>query len=795
MGEENNVEIVEKRIKPTIIRRRKLVKEPEETEAEPTAQETASVAPEQEQAEPAELTEEEIPAWEEVAGPEEELEAEPTKVVRIPKEKVKPAKVLGRVELKGPVTGPPQESTESVEESAPPVQEELPVETPPEPAAPTREGRKAAKRQKDEFEETPRKKPRKRREVVTIDEDGVEELFGAAARKADRPYAAGRTVRKKVVSRPFRKTEITTPKAIKKVIRMEESIPVGELAQRMGVKTRKLLEKLRELDPDITVNDAITTDSASLVASEFGFEVESIALDVERILQRQEDSPESLVLRPPVVTIMGHVDHGKTLLLDAIRESNVVGGEAGGITQQIGAYRVESEKGTIVFIDTPGHEAFTAMRARGARVTDIVVLVVAADDGVMPQTIEAINHARAAQVPIIVAINKIDKADANQEKVKSDLTEHGLLAEEWGGQTLVAEVSAKEKKGIGDLLELILLQAEMLDLKSNPSKAGRGVVIETRLDKGRGIVGTVIVQEGTLRAGDAFVAGSTVGRLRTMVDEHGRRLKKAGPATPVEAVGFTEMPEAGDDFVVVKNEKLGKEVSSYRKRKIQGEAAGVRAERPSLEDLYERIQQGETKELKIVLKGDTQGAIEAVRGALEKLSLDEVKVNVIHDGVGGVSETDVNLAAASDAVIIGFGVSPVGKARGLAEQEKVDLRTYDIIYEMLDDVERAIKGLLEPIRKEVFLGNAEVRAVFRVSRVGAIAGSYVTEGKITRGAKVRIHRNGDVVHEGEISSLKRFKDDVKEVAVGYECGIGVHGYGDWETGDVIEVYTFEDVSA
>jgi translation initiation factor IF-2 len=529
------------------------------------------------------------------------------------------------------------------------------------------------------------------------------------------------------------------------------------------------------------------------VAAEFGYEVESVAIDVDKILQRAEDHPDKLLPRPPVVTIMGHVDHGKTLLLDAIRKSRLVDKEAGGITQHIGAYRVDLDKGTIVFIDTPGHEAFTAMRARGAQVTDLVVLVVAADDGIMPQTIEAVDHAKAAEVPIVVAINKIDKPEADPEKVKRGLTELGLIPEEWGGHTLYAQVSAKKRTGIDDLLELILLQAEMLDLNANPDKPARGVVIEARLDRGRGPVGTVLVKEGTLKAGEVFVSGGTYGRVKIMLDERGKQLQEAGPAMPAEVVGFTDIPNAGDDLICVESEKVAKEISFHRQKQLRGET-GARPERMSLEDFYDRIQQGEMKELRLVLKGDTHGSIQAIHDSLQKLSTDEVRIEVIHQGIGGISETDVNLAAASDAVIIGFNVSPLGKAKSVAEQEQVDIRVYSIIYEVIEDVEKALKGLLGPIKKEVILGKAEVREVFRVSKVGVIAGSYVTEGKMTRGSEVRLFRNGDMVYEGTVSSLKRFKDDVREVQAGYECGIGVEGYSAWEVGDTIEAYIYEEVA-
>lgn len=785
MEDEGTVEVVEKRVKPTVIRRRRRA-----TVSEPTPEEKVATEA-QETAKTPEMPSEALPpmveAKEEVpAKPKKKVPKKEPRIAKIPKEKTRPARVIGRVDLKA-ASAPPEigerlreEKPFETEEGVPPAVliEEVTKE------------KKISRRAKEELEERPKKKSRRRREVITIEEDEVEEI--PAARRKERGFFA-RPAKKKVATRPHLKTQITTPKAIKKVIKISEVIAVGELAQRMGAKVGEVIKKLMDLGVKTIVNQTIDVDTAALVAAEFGYEVESVAIDWDKILQRIEDPPEKLLPRPPVVTIMGHVDHGKTLLLDAIRESRLVDKEAGGITQHIGAYKVELDKGILVFIDTPGHEAFTAMRARGAQVTDIVVLVVAADDGVMPQTIEAIDHAKAAQVPIVAAINKIDKPEADPEKVKRDLTELGLVPEEWGGHTLYAQVSAKKKTGIDDLLELILLQAEMLDLKANPDKPARGVVVEARLDRGRGPVGTVLVQEGTLKAGEIFVSGDTYGRVKAMLDERGKSLKEAGPALPAEVVGFTEIPNAGDDLICVESERVAKEVSLHRQKRLQGEAA-VRPERLSLEDLYDRIQHGEMKELRVVLKGDTHGSIQAIRDALEKLSTDEVRIEVIHQGIGGISETDVNLAAASDAVVIGFNVSPLGKAKSVAEQEQVDIRVYTIIYEVLEDVEKALKGLLGPIKEEIILGRAEVREVFRVSKVGMVAGSYVTEGKLTRGAEARLFRNGDVVHEGKLTSLKRFKDDVREVQAGYECGIGVEGYSDWEVGDTIEVYAYEEVA-
>jgi translation initiation factor IF-2 len=794
MDDEGIIEVEEKRVKPTVIRRRKRVAEvesPPDEQAQEVALEATEAAPEGPP--PAEFKEG-APAQAKKKAPKETGKREPRKkeprVAKIPKEKSKPARVIGKVDLKAKPEPTPPEQLERLRDEKPieVVQEVVPEVVIEEGKKP----KKTGKREKEEPEERPAKRHRRRREVITIDEDELAEIKVPAPRRGERVFP-GRPAKKKVTTRPHLKTQITTPKAIKKVIKITEVISVGELAQRMGAKVGQVIKKLMDLGVMTTITQTIDVDTASLVAAEFGYEVESVAIDVDKILQRVEDHPDALFSRPPVVTIMGHVDHGKTLLLDAIRKSRLVDKETGGITQHIGAYRVDLDKGTIVFIDTPGHEAFTAMRARGAQVTDLVVLVVAADDGIMPQTIEAVDHAKAAEVPIIAAINKMDKPEADAEKVKRDLTELGLVPEEWGGHTLFAQVSAKKRTGIDELLELILLQAEMLDLKANPDKPARGVVVEARLDRGRGPVGTVLVQEGTLKPGDIFVSGGTYGRIKSMLDERGKQLKEAGPAMPAEVVGFTEIPNAGDDLICVGNEKVAKEISLQRQKQMRGEP-GARPERMSLEDLYDRIQEGEMKELRVVLKGDTHGSIQAIHDSLEKLSTDEIRIDVIHQGIGGISETDVNLAAASEAVIIGFNVSPLGKAKSMAEQEQVDIRVYSIIYEVIEDVEKALKGILGPIREEVILGRAEVREVFRVSKVGVIAGSYITEGKVTRGTEVRLFRNGDVVYEGKVSSLKRFKDDVKEVQAGYECGIGVEGYSTWEVGDTIEAYTYEEVA-
>jgi translation initiation factor IF-2 len=480
------------------------------------------------------------------------------------------------------------------------------------------------------------------------------------------------------------------------------------------------------------------------------------------------------------------------MLLDAIRKTNVVSGEAGGITQHIGAYDVQLDNGHVVFIDTPGHEAFTAMRARGAQVTDVVVLVVAADDGVMPQTKEAIDHARAAKVPIVAAINKIDKPNANPDKVKKDLADYGLVPEQWGGNTLFAEVSAKQKAGIKELLESILLQAEVLELKANPDKPARGIIIEAKLDKGRGPVATVLVQEGTLKAGDVFVAGSHYGRVRAMLNDKGKKMDGARPSMPVEVIGFTDVPEAGDPFIVVSEERMAKQISLYRQEKIR-EKELSKLSKVSLEELYDKIKKGEIKELNVIIKADVQGSIEAVKEALKKISTDAVKVNLIHDAVGGITETDVNLAAASNAIIIGFNVRPGPKAQSLAEQEQVDIRTYSIIYDAIDDVRKALEGLLEPTYKEHVLGRAQVIQVFNIRKVGTVAGSVILDGKVVRGSHARILRDNVVIYDSRIASLRRFKDDMKECTQGLECGIWIENFNDVKLGDIIESYEMEEV--
>ncbi len=582
-------------------------------------------------------------------------------------------------------------------------------------------------------------------------------------------------------------------KAARRLVKVSDEITVGELARRMNVKAQDIIIKLLPLGVMATVNKSIDYDTAYLAATEFGYEVEKIVSIEEEFFAREEEgreSQENLKSRPPVVTIMGHVDHGKTLLLDTIRDTNVAEREAGGITQHIGAYKVNVDGKQIVFVDTPGHEAFTAMRARGALVTDIVILVVAADDGVMPQTIEAINHARSAEVPIIVAINKIDKQNANIDKVTKELAEQNLIPEDWGGTTLFAKISAKKKEGIKELLELIILQSEMLELKANPDRLARGTVIESELDRGHGPIGTVIIQEGTLKIQDPFISGMTFGRVRAMIDDKGQRIQTAPPATPVLVVGFQDVPHGGDRFIVTTEERYAKELSKFRQERLR-EREALKSARTTLEDLYSKIGETEKVYLNVIVKGDVRGTIDAIVESLKKLSTDAVEVQVTHSGVGAITETDVNLAMASGSIIIGFNVRPVAKAQALAEQEKIDIRLYSIIYEMIDEVKKAMEGILAPKIVETTIGKAEIRKTYSVSRIGIIAGSYVTEGKATRNSLIRVLRAGQVTHVGKIASLKRFKDDVKEVLSGYECGISLEDYNDIQEGDVFEFFIEE----
>ncbi len=597
--------------------------------------------------------------------------------------------------------------------------------------------------------------------------------------------------KEKPIPTRMKMTEITTPKAIKRRVKVEEAVKISDLAKKMGIKAGEVIQKLVSLGMMVTINQSIDIDVAILVAGEFGYQVESAGTEYEEIMQREAPSSEKLKSRAPVVTIMGHVDHGKTSLLDVIRQTHVIDGESGGITQAIGAYHARIKERDIVFLDTPGHEAFTAMRARGAQVTDIVVLVVAADDGVMDQTIEAINHSRAAGVPIIIAVNKIDKANADPERIKQQLAEFDLVPEAWGGDTIYAEVSAKQNKGIEDLMELILLQADIMELKADPDRLARGVVIEARLDKGRGPVATVIVQEGTLREGDAIVSRIEYGRVRAMINDNGRRVQEAGPSMPVEVIGFSSVPQAGMDFMCVEDDKKARTIGEHWLRK-EREKELARTSKITLEQLYERIKEG-AKELNVVIKADVQGSVEALSESLVKLSTEDIKLNLVHASAGAITETDVMLASASDAIVIGFKVRPDARVSEIIDREGVDVKLYDIIYDAISDVKKAMEGLLEPVYEELVQGRAEVLQVFKVSKIGTIAGSRVTDGKLTRNARLRLLRDGVVIHDGKFLSLKRFKDDAKEVSSGLECGIGIENFNDIKEGDIIEAYTKEKI--
>lgn len=582
--------------------------------------------------------------------------------------------------------------------------------------------------------------------------------------------------------------------AVPKSIEMMESISVAELARKMNLKASELIGKLMEMGMMVTMNQSIDADTATILASEYECDVKIVSLYDETIIETVSDEDAQLLTRPPVVTIMGHVDHGKTKTLDAIRSTNVTAQEFGGITQHIGAYMVSTPKGNITFLDTPGHEAFTMMRARGAEVTDIVVLVVAADDGVMPQTIEALNHAKDAKVPIIVAINKVDKPEANPDKIKTRLGELGLVAEEWGGETIYVPISALQKKGIDDLLDAILLQAEVLELKANYSCRAEGKVIESKIDHGRGVVATIIVQRGTLRTGDPYVAGVYSGRVRAIFNDKGEKIDEATPSMPVEILGLEGMPNAGDPFQVTESERMARQIS-LKRQELKRFEDSRNVKKVTLDNLYETITEGEVLELKVIIKGDVQGSVEALKQSLEKLSTKEIRLNVIHASAGAINDSDVMLAAAdSNAIIIGFNVRPTSQAKALAEQEKVDIRKYNVIYKAVEEIQQAMEGMLSPDIKENVVGMAEIRSVIKVPKVGNIAGSYVLEGTVKRNSTVHLIRDGIVVFSGKLASLRRFKDDVKEVAAGYECGIALENFNDIKVGDQLEIIETVEVA-
>ena len=665
---------------------------------------------------------------------------------------------------------------------------------------------KAISKQKSnsKFEENKAKKqPKSRRDHGDFDEDKLKNLKqernlsnmfhdqdGGMLDYYDLTTARGRKNKKKPVKGEESKQKIFELKEIT----IPETISVKDLAAEMKKTTGDVIKKLLGYGIMATINNDVDFDTAFLIAEEFGITAikKETVTEEDILFDESEDKAEELETRPPVIVVMGHVDHGKTSLLDAVRSTNVIEGEAGGITQHIGAYKVEVNGREITFLDTPGHEAFTSMRARGAQVTDIAILVVAANDGVMPQTVEAINHAKAADIPIIVAVNKIDVEGANVEKVKEELTKYELVAEEWGGDTIFVPISAKKRINIDTLLEMVLLVADMKELKANPNKQAKGVVIEAKLDKSRGPVATMLVQRGTLDTGDTIVVGSVIGRIRAMYNDKGKKVKKAGPSTPVEIIGLTEVPVAGETFYEVEDEKTAKHLIERRKRQEREKSINATS-KVSLNDLFSQIERGKLKELNIIVKADVQGSVEAVKQSLEKLSNEQVKVKVIHANVGGVTESDVTLAKVSNAIIIGFNVRPEPLAKDMAEKEEVEIKQYSVIYHAIEDIEAAMKGMLDPEFEEKVIGNAEIRQTFKVSNVGTIAGCYVTNGKVSRNAGIRIIRDNVVIHDGKLISLKRFKDDVKEVATGYECGIQIENFNDIKEGDILEVYVMEEI--
>ena len=806
---ETEEEVAEEKAAPKPVRKKAAKKKKATTEPEKVAEEAAEEAAEETPVQPAAEVEEAAEPPVEVT-PTEKIKEEPEKAEekveepesKITKRIVPPRKGLAKVIKKAAI--------------------QLPEERPKPPPRPAKAGKARAKKpatreaegfrpvdhDKQAKDGKPAKGKKKGKRLVQIkpEAEGRERVRkGLAAKRKGRKgfnrnqdYEFGHRGAKgpkgkKKQAEPVQ--PVAETKAIKKRITVFETISVGDLAHRMSVKASQVIAKLMGLGVMATVNQVLDVDTATLVAADFGYEVEQGVTQESIVLQLEEQEVGGeLVPRPPVVTVMGHVDHGKTSILDAIRKTDVALGEAGGITQHIGAYYVRSSEGDVVFLDTPGHAAFTEMRSRGAKVTDVVVLVVAADDGVMDQTKEAINHAQAAKVPIVVAVNKIDKANSNPDRVKRELAELGLASEDWGGDVIYCETSAKQNIGIEELLSNILLQAEVLELKADPKRKARGRVIEAQLHKGRGAVATVLVQEGTLRLGEPIVIGQHSGKVRSLINDKGEHVKEAGPATPVEVQGLSGVPQAGDDFAVVKDDKMAKSVSASRQLKSRESVLAITS-KISLDKLFDKMQEGEVKELRVVLRSDVQGTLEAFGQAIEELSTDEIKVKVLHEGTGTITESDILLASASEAIIIGFNVRPPVKVKELAEKEHVDIRFYDVIYHALDDIRKAMVGLLEPEFEEAVIGSAEVRETFQVPKVGTIAGCYVIDGKVERNAKVRVLRDGVVIYTGQMNSLKRFKDDAKEVASGYECGIGIENFNDIKVGDVLEAFIMEELEA
>ncbi|MFP4193991.1 MAG: translation initiation factor IF-2 [Desulfobacterales bacterium] len=786
-------------VSPPVSKEAKLQKQAEKETAEP-AEETAEVKqkPAAKEAKGKKKPAEKQPEAKKAKPSEEDKTAETPKKPKKKKGKKGGAAKIIRLPEAETTAGP--EKPEKPEMPEKPEEIQLPSqETAPEPSEPEPQKEEPAK---------PRGKKKKRPEPETIEKE-AEKAKKPAKKKAapkrkevvegdalyDNRFGRSKKGKKKgspAKQAPEHKPQATTPKAIKRRIKIDDTVVLSDLAKRMGVKGNELIKRLMEMGMMVTLNQSVDFETAELLASEYNFEAEKASFEEDTVIPTGEDSPEQLEPRPPVVTIMGHVDHGKTSLLDVIRHSKITAGEAGGITQHIGAYRVPYENGDIIFLDTPGHEAFTAMRARGAKVTDLVILVVAADDGVMPQTIEAIDHSKAAGVPIIVAINKIDKSGAEPDRIKRELAEKGLVPEEWGGDTICVPVSAIQETGIDEVLEMVLLQAEVLELKANPTKPARGFIIESRQESGRGPVATVLVSEGTLHTGEAVVSGIHSGKIRAMFDDRGKSVKEAGPSYPVEIIGLSGVPMAGDELIAVADEKTARQISEHREEKQRTRELG-KTSRMSLENLYEKMKEGEVKDLNLIIKADVQGSIEALRDSLTRLSTDEVKINVVHSATGTIHESDISLAEVSNAIILGFNVRPSAKVTRLADEEKVDIKYYNVIYNAIKDIKDAMAGMMAPRYEERVLGRAEIRQVFNVPGMGAVAGCMVLEGKIQRGQPIRIIREGIVIHEGKISSLKRFKDNVKEVSHNYECGIGIERFNDIKVGDIIECYWLEEI--
>ncbi len=844
--------IEEQRIRPTVIRRRKKVRIQQEVptaKAELDAKEEEKVEPKKPETTPEEARPPEVESIraEGLEEPEEQVEIEEAPLGKGIREAELPSMDIASAQSGAPEAGLPADKTESevldekvakaadkvkakpkgvkkkksdepariIKRPEEPVEDVLarrveekaveshgqliplqPLETPETKSQVIKEAKKekpAKKKSEKKAEDIDKKVARPKSTFRRRKKEVYEraDLYQGRAPKI-KGKRAGKHARE--VVKELKQTAITVPKAIKRRIKVQEFITISDLSKSMGTKAVELIKRLMKLGFVANINEPIDFETASIVANESGYELELDAFDEEHFIAETEDRPEDLEPRPPVVTIMGHVDHGKTSLLDYIRKSNIIGAESGGITQHIGAYYVKGEGGDIVFLDTPGHEAFTAMRARGAKVTDLIVLVVAADDGVMPQTKEAINHARAANIPIVVAINKIDKGGADPEKVKRELAELDLAPEEWGGDTIFGHISAKTGQGINELLGLILLQSEMLELKGSPNKAAIGTIVEAKLDKSKGPVATVLIKNGTLNQGDCFICGEHYGRVRAMLDHHGRKMKSAGPSVPTEIYGISGVPLAGEEFIVVQDEKTAKQIIEYRRNKSKKQAV-VKRGVVSLDDLFEKMKEGEVKELNIVLKTDVQGSLEALGDALHKLHTEEVKLKIIHSATGAITESDIMLASASGAIIIGFNVRANPRVYQIAERERVDIKYYDVIYNVIKDIRLAMTGLLEPVYEEHITGRADVKETFYLSKGGHVAGCHITDGHVERNANIRLLRDDVVIYDGKISSLRRFKEDVKEVQSGYECGIGLGNFGDTKPGDVLEVYQVEEVEA